>query len=209
MRASPLLRIERGTFFGTYAGYIRDTDDKEMSIGRVRVYCPEVMGEIDDESHWLNWAMPSFPWVVNAGAGTKGGAAYVPAVDSNWGVWIQFRQGNIQFPIWTGVFPLADNKQLDFKTIKLEANGVTLVIDGTNGVVSINGTTYSLLKTEDFLTGTNALSDIITAIKTALNTNCANGVPLILTGSPADLKLTAFLTALAGGTYKSTKAKNG
>ena len=41
-------------YFGKYLGYVRDNLDPERR-GRVRVYCPEVMGEVDNARTWLGW----------------------------------------------------------------------------------------------------------------------------------------------------------
>jgi hypothetical protein len=86
------------------------------------------------------------------------------------------------------------------------------VTDGVSGEtplgIQLAGTHPSPLW-DDFQTGTNALKDIITVIKAALNANCVNGAPLLLAASPSDLKITAFLAALTAGSYNSHIVSNG
>lgn len=89
------------SYNGKYFGLVRDTDDPEKR-GRIRLFCPEVMGGIDNSDQWLDWALPCFPWFVNGGIGLN----FIPPKGDTWGVWVEFRQGDVQYPIWSGVFPL-------------------------------------------------------------------------------------------------------
>jgi phage gp45-like len=82
-------------------------------------------------------------------------------------------------------------------------NGVHLTQDGDNVLASktgrtvqINGSDYSLLKTETFLT------DLATALGTIA---ASNGGGTILTGTT----MADFITSIGSGDYNSTKAKNG
>ena len=96
---------------GKYKGFIRDNADPE-NRGRVRVYCPQVMGPNDGREHWLDWAEPCFPWFGGISTGDFGppltreeqledyGAEY-------YGVWIEFQGGQPDFPIWVGTFTIA------------------------------------------------------------------------------------------------------
>jgi hypothetical protein len=83
--------------------------------------------------------------------------------------------------------------------------------DGGESVteIKIAGSTYSIPKWDDFLSGTGALKDALDVIKTALTTNCVNGAPLLAPLSPELAKLTAFIAALGGPTYKLSKIKYG
>lgn len=105
-------------FHGKYMGYLRDMQDPEKR-GRIRVYCPEVVGPVDDADHWLDWALPCFPWFTHYGVGLS----FVPEKVSDWAAWIEFRHGDPRFPIWCGLFPLVpvskDQLRLDaLKQIK-------------------------------------------------------------------------------------------
>ena len=61
-------------------------------IGRVLVQVPDVLGGIAS-----SWAMPCVP-----AAGIQAGIFVVPPVGSL--VWVEFEQGNSDYPIWTGGF---------------------------------------------------------------------------------------------------------
>jgi hypothetical protein len=78
------------TFFGKYRGKVEQNKDPE-GLGRLLVSCPSVMGEA------TNWAMPSVPY-----AGKSVGWFALPPVKAN--VWVEFEEGNIDYPIWAGCF---------------------------------------------------------------------------------------------------------
>lgn len=72
--------------YGKYRAVIKDVHDPER-LGRVRVYCPAIYGE-----EWSDWAYPNFPPQFFC----------LPPEDST--VWVEFEDGNPEFPIWTGVW---------------------------------------------------------------------------------------------------------
>lgn len=119
---------ERQRFWGKYMGYVRDDKDPE-NRGRIRCFCPEVLGKVDDKSNWLDWALPSWPWIVHLGVGLN----FIPPKNGEWGVWIEFRQGDPRFPIWSGVFPLA---KVDENIVTLKAKQkIRLGVDADEPVV--------------------------------------------------------------------------
>ena len=63
-----------------------------MNIGRILVHVPDAL-----DGNPSTWATPCFPF-----AGHLNGFFAVPAVNS--GVWIEFEQGDSDYPIWTGCF---------------------------------------------------------------------------------------------------------
>lgn len=167
-------------YYGMYAGYVRDTNDPDNK-GRIRCFCPEIMGEQDNSDHWLDWAMPSFPWFVNVGAGTgqQNVGALVPKVDSGWGVWLMFRQGDIRFPIWTGVWPV--NHELDFDNLRFDADTIKLIAGTKVYVGDDTGTEPATLAT----TLTNYItSNLITWLSAHVHTAPAGGGP---TSTPTTL----------------------
>lgn len=78
-------------FYGKYRGIVTDTDDK-LRLGRLRAIVPDVTG--DQET---GWALPCVPY-----AGEKFGLFALPKAGSK--VWIEFENGDPDFPVWTGCF---------------------------------------------------------------------------------------------------------
>lgn len=80
-----------GRFYGKYRGLVVENVDPEQ-IGRVLVQVPDVLGELPS-----SWAMPCVP-----AAGIQAGCFIVPPIGSQ--VWVEFEQGDPDYPIWTGGF---------------------------------------------------------------------------------------------------------
>ena len=78
-------------FYGKYRGVVIDNIDP-MQIGRILAQVPAALGKVP-----TSWAMPSVP-----AAGVQAGVFVVPPIGSQ--VWIEFEQGNPDYPIWTGGF---------------------------------------------------------------------------------------------------------
>jgi hypothetical protein len=78
-------------FYGKYRGLVIENIDPEQ-IGRVLVQVPDVLGEIPS-----SWAMPCVPV-----AGIQSGIFAVPPIGSQ--VWVEFEQGDPDYPIWVGGF---------------------------------------------------------------------------------------------------------
>lgn len=80
-----------GTFFGKYRGTVINNVDP-MQMGRLMVQVPDVSNVLPS-----TWAMPCLPF-----AGIQSGMYAIPAIGS--GVWVEFEQGNSDYPIWVGCF---------------------------------------------------------------------------------------------------------
>ena len=78
-------------FYGKYRGTVINNIDP-MQLGRIMVMVPDVSGFIPS-----SWAMPCVPI-----AGKQMGTFVVPQVGA--GVWIEFEQGDPDYPIWVGGF---------------------------------------------------------------------------------------------------------
>jgi uncharacterized protein involved in type VI secretion and phage assembly len=78
-------------FFGKYRGTVINNVDP-MQMGRLQAAVPDVSNVIPS-----TWAMPCLPL-----AGIQAGIFTVPAIGA--GVWIEFEQGNPDYPIWSGCF---------------------------------------------------------------------------------------------------------
>lgn len=95
-------------YFGKYKGFVRDNADPE-GRGRLRVFCPQVMGEDSDSAEgWLGWAEPCFPWLGGFSL-VDSAVPYTKAQNSgeDVGVWIEFEAGEVDHPIWVGTFVVA------------------------------------------------------------------------------------------------------
>jgi hypothetical protein len=78
-------------YYGKYRGTVLVNFDPQQ-IGRIMAQVPDVLGETPS-----SWAMPCVP-----AAGIQAGCFIVPPIGSQ--VWIEFEQGNPDYPIWTGGF---------------------------------------------------------------------------------------------------------
>jgi uncharacterized protein involved in type VI secretion and phage assembly len=78
-------------FYGKYRGLVLENIDPEQ-MGRVLVQVPDVLGETPS-----SWAMPCVP-----AAGPQAGCFVVPPIGSQ--VWVEFEQGDPDYPIWVGGF---------------------------------------------------------------------------------------------------------
>jgi len=81
----------KGQYYGKYRGTVINNVDP-MMIGRLMVMVPDVTNVIPS-----TWAMPCLPF-----AGIQNGFFAVPTIGS--GVWIEYEQGDPDYPIWTGCF---------------------------------------------------------------------------------------------------------
>ncbi|MCP4428752.1 MAG: phage tail protein [Chloroflexi bacterium] len=85
-------KVER-RFYGKYRGFVVDNEDPEF-LGRLKVQVPSLLGD----EVVTGWAAPCLPY----GGFTNQGILFVPEVDA--GVWVEFEEGDLEFPIWTGTF---------------------------------------------------------------------------------------------------------
>jgi uncharacterized protein involved in type VI secretion and phage assembly len=80
-----------GKFTGKYRGTVINNIDP-MQMGRITVQVPDVANVLP-----ATWAMPCAPF-----GGAQSGAFHVPPPGSS--VWVEFEQGNPDYPIWSGCF---------------------------------------------------------------------------------------------------------
>lgn len=78
-------------FYGKYRGLVIDNVDP-MQMGRLMVQVPDVSNVLPS-----TWAMPCVPF-----AGIQSGFFAVPDIGS--GVWVEFEQGDPDYPIWVGCY---------------------------------------------------------------------------------------------------------
>lgn len=78
-------------YYGKYRGIVLLNEDP-LNIGRITAMVPDVSALMP-----TSWAMPCL-----AGAGIQYGVCVIPPTGAN--VWIEFEQGDPDYPIWTGGF---------------------------------------------------------------------------------------------------------
>ena len=125
-------------YFGKYRGKVVNNIDP-MQSGRIQVSVPSVLGE-----GRMSWAMPCAPY---GGAGV--GMFTIPPIDAN--VWVEFEEGNTDYPIWSGCFwgtgecP-ASPALAEMKVLKTDA--ATITINDLPGVGGIKIETTTGMKIE-------------------------------------------------------------
>ena len=77
--------------YGKYRATVLDNIDPQQQ-GRLLVQVADVSNVLPS-----SWAMPCFPF-----AGIQNGFFVVPTIGS--GVWVEFEQGDSDYPIWTGCY---------------------------------------------------------------------------------------------------------
>ena len=77
--------------YGKYRGTVTQNVDP-MQLGRIQAMVPDVSGLLPS-----SWAMPCVPM-----ASKMSGVYVVPQIGA--GVWIEFEQGDPDYPIWSGGF---------------------------------------------------------------------------------------------------------
>ena len=82
---------ETHKYYGKYRATVFNNIDPEQR-GRIQAIVPDVSGLIP-----TSWALPCVPI-----AGKQSGVYVVPQIGA--GVWIEFEQGDPDYPIWTGGF---------------------------------------------------------------------------------------------------------
>lgn len=98
-------RIERleNQYFGKYRGVVIANNDP-LKLGRLRVWVPSLFPTDDDATpdedspSVSDWAWPCMPF----GGSPEQGMFFVPEPLSK--VWVEYEEGNLDSPIWVGVF---------------------------------------------------------------------------------------------------------
>ncbi len=80
-------------YYGKYRGIVVDNADPEQ-LGRLKVKVPSVLGN-DIVTGWASACVPY-------GGDVNQGMLFIPEVEA--GVWIEFEEGDLEFPIWVGTY---------------------------------------------------------------------------------------------------------
>jgi len=108
--AGPSHRPTIPRYTGKWRGIVMQVNEQldhysenRQQRGRIKVCVPAITGV----NALLAWALPAFPFAAGAAldpsrAGDEHGAFWVPGIGSQ--VWVEFEQGDVRKPIWTGCF---------------------------------------------------------------------------------------------------------
>lgn len=187
---SRLLEQVDSRYYGKYRAFVSDNADPE-NRGRLRLQIPDALGD----NIISGWALPCAPYGGSAGLGFF----FIPDKDA--GVWVEFEQGNLDYPVWVGTFwakpggttevpdpassqspPTSKIIQTANHTIELaDANGseaITITDNANNNVVSLSKDGVKI----------TADKDIELTAKGGLKINADKDIELTAQG---DLKITA------------------
>jgi uncharacterized protein involved in type VI secretion and phage assembly len=106
-------------FFGKYRAIVTNNIDPQQS-GRILVELPAITNFLPS-----TWAIPCLPFT-----GTQSGFFVVPAIGS--GVWIEFEQGDVGKPIWTGGY-FGSPQELPPLALASPPGTQTIVVQTTQG----------------------------------------------------------------------------
>lgn len=87
-------------WYGKYRAFVGDNNDPER-LGRCRLEVPAVLGR--GRENWSDWAAPCFPY----GGNDDTGMFLIPEEGAS--VWAEFEGGQVQYPIWAGVWLAGSN----------------------------------------------------------------------------------------------------
>jgi len=133
-----LIQRTEGRYYGKYRGQVTDNNDPN-NLGRVKARVPRLLN--DEET---GWALPAF---IYGGASDQG---FFAMPDVGAGVWIEFEEGQLSNPIWSGTWfttgDIPESAQPGKKVLKTKS-GHKLVLDDDAGSVEItdsNGNTVAM-----------------------------------------------------------------
>jgi uncharacterized protein involved in type VI secretion and phage assembly len=123
-----------GPYYGKYRGVVTENEDSDQKqgkkLGRIKARVPDVLGDKE-----TGWALPCVPY-----AGKDVGLFLMPPKNAS--VWIEFEQGDTDYPIWSGCFwaegeiPVTPYTP-DKKVIKTGAGTITLNDSSGDGGITI------------------------------------------------------------------------
>jgi len=166
---------DSGNFFGKFRGMVLNNIDP-MQMGRLQVQVPDVAGLIA-----TTWAMPCVPL-----AGINMGMFALPMIGS--GVWVEFEQGNPDYPIWVGCFwGSAAELPVLSRMVPPVVPGITLQTPLKNGLVisDVPGPTGGI----QLQTATGAM---ISVTDIGIMISNGKGAVINLTGPTVDINLGAL-----------------
>jgi hypothetical protein len=162
-------------YYGKYRGTVINNVDP-MQIGRIQVMVPDVSNLM-----LSSWAMPCAPV-----AGINMGMFALPLIGG--GVWVEFEQGDPDYPIWVGGFwGMAAEVPLLSHMVPPAVPGITLQTPLKNGIVisDVPGPTGGI----QIQTATGAM---ISVTDIGIMISNGKGAVISLTGPTVDINLGAL-----------------
>lgn len=163
-------------FLGKYRGTVVNNIDPEQR-GRIQVMVPDVSNVMVS-----SWALPCVPV-----GGIQTGMFAVPPIGA--GVWIEFEQGNPDYPIWTGCFwgSTAEVPAMA-KIVPPAISSITLQTTLQNGIVisDVPGPTGGIM-----LKSTTGASIIVN--DTGIYIQNGKGASIIMTGPTVTINQGALM----------------
>jgi uncharacterized protein involved in type VI secretion and phage assembly len=161
-------------YYGKYRGLVVVNEDPERR-GRILVQVPDVTGLVPG-----TWAMPCVPF-----AGIQNGMWCVPQIGA--GVWVEFEQGNPDYPIWTGGFwsTAADVPALAQTALPTFPNIVLQTIQQSGITISDNPGIGIMIKT--------SLGAMITINATGILLSNGQGATILMSGPSVTVNAGALM----------------
>jgi uncharacterized protein involved in type VI secretion and phage assembly len=163
------------TYYGKYRASVVNNVDP-MQMGRLQVMVPDVSNVM-----LSSWAMPCVPV-----AGMNMGMFTLPMIGS--GVWVEFEQGNPDYPIWVGCYwGSAAEVPTMSRTVPPAVPGITVQTPMQNGIVvsDVPGPTGGI----QLMTATGAMISITDVGITITN---GRGAVINMTGPTVDINAGAL-----------------
>ena len=161
--------------YGKFRGTVVNNVDP-MQIGRLQVMVPDVSNVM-----LSSWAMPCVPV-----SGINTGVLSIPLIGA--GVWIEFEQGDPDYPVWVGGFwgTAAEMPTLS-RTVPPAIPGITLQTTLNNGIVisDVPGPTGGIQLT----TATGAM---ISVTDVGITISNGRGAIITMTGPTVDINAGAL-----------------
>lgn len=125
-------------YYGKYRAIVVDVNDPEKR-GRIKVQCPKVLGDAKSA-----WCQPCVPYAYE-----KGGDFVLPKLNDF--VWIEFEEGDVRYPIYTGGLWSKDNspvsnytqakdvRQIEFEGCKITMKKGEVIITNGSATIKLSG----------------------------------------------------------------------
>lgn len=125
-------------YYGKYRAIVVDVNDPEKR-GRIKVQCPKVLGDAKSA-----WCQPCVPYAYE-----KGGDFVLPKLNDF--VWIEFEEGDVRYPIYTGGLwskdhsPVSnytqakDVRQIEFAGCKITMKKGEIIITNGSATIKLSG----------------------------------------------------------------------